>query len=121
MTLQETIELMQEIKNFYPRFEMGDMTIKAWNSRLQYIPLTTAQKLLHNYVDNDDKNRVPPLSVFISKNRDDSWHFAKVDPARNILLWMPTPELKIEKIVRWNRKKELWEDQDGYEWGFPGE
>ncbi len=121
MTKEEVLRLCERIKNFYPQFTFPPEKVDAWLSRLQYVKLKDAMDALNGYVDEDTTGRVPALGVLINKPKDDVWQFARVDAARNILLWMPTPEKKIEKLVRWNQKKNVWEDEDGYEWGFPGE
>ncbi len=118
MTKDEVLRLCERIKNFYPQFSYPPEKVEAWLSRLQYVKFENAMRSLNEYVDEDTTNRVPALGVLINKPKEDVWQFAKVDEARRILLWMPTPDKKIEKRVIWNKDQGLWEDEDGYLWGY---
>ena len=119
MTAKEVEDLMKLIKNYYSTFSLATETIKAWAMRLQHRDYNTCIEALNKYVDTSESNRPPTLSVFMNYSKvGDVWQYARLDAARGFVLWMPTPDTKIEVPVKWNSLSQAWEDDEGRLWDY---
>lgn len=134
MSREEIEELLKQIKAFYPRFE-GVQTVNgafqvnpdvtdSWFRRIGYMSADRARKVLDSYLESDDAQKVPHVSLWVSEGQNDARvaHATAVfDRRRGIILWTPDADGKTTEIpVTWNARLGAYMDAEGRLWAFPG-
>ena len=121
MTKFEASILMQEIKKFYPKFDIAQPTVDAWYERLQHVTYNNARMSFHDYLDNDTSNRAPAIGVLMGrKGAAEVRTTMTLDAARKAVIWKPEADGKTYEIpVRHDAKADWWEDEDGRIYSLP--
>lgn len=121
MTKFEASILMQEIKKFYPKFDIAQPTVDAWFERLQYVTYNNARMSFNEYLDNDTSNRAPAIGVLMGrKGGTEIRTTMTLDAARKTVIWKPEADGKTYEIpVRYDAKADWWEDEDGRIYSLP--
>lgn len=65
MTVKETKSFMEEIKAFYPSFQIEDYLISQWSSQLKDCPLLKAKDFFENHKKGSLKEKEPNLRYFV--------------------------------------------------------
>ncbi len=65
MTVKETKSFMEEIKAFYPNFQIETYLVDQWSSQLKECPLLKAKDYLENHKIGSMKEKEPNLKYFV--------------------------------------------------------
>lgn len=134
MERQEIMELLKQIKIFYPRFDavekveggfrLNPDVIDSWYKRLGYMSRERAFQILNRYMESEDGQKTPHISLWINGGKQDmrtARCTAVFDRQRGIAIWTPDEGLPAEEVpLSWNYRRGAYEDAEGRLWAFPG-
>ena len=135
MTREETMELLRQIKVFYPRFDgveksgagyaINPVVIDSWYKRIGYMSLERAIAILDAYMATENGSRTPTISVWLNGGRVGAKVgriTATLDRQHGVLIWQPGDDGKVyEKKIAYNEKRGVWTTEDGYDYVIAGE
>ena len=129
MTREETMELLKQIKVFYPRFDgvekSGDgyainpAVTDSWFKRIGYMSLERALKILDGYMSTENGSRTPTISLWMNNGRtamQGGEITATLDRRNGVLVWKPESDKTFEKKISYNRQRGVWTTEDGYDY-----
>lgn len=133
MTREEVTKLLTQIKVFYSRFDGVEKTVAgyavnpavadSWFRRIGYMEYGKALAILDGYMASESGSRTPTISLWMNGGRNAAQAgrcTATLDRRNSCILWQPEEGGKVyEKPVKWNARREVWEDEDGYEYIIP--
>lgn len=135
MTKDEIGKLLAQIKIMYPRFDNVDRTddgfdihpavIDSWYQRLGWMEYDRAIKILDNYMESENGNRVPTIALWMNNGKayrnSDDYVSATWDARHQCIVWKPDPDGKtFELQAQWSEQEGCYIDQEGKRWAFAG-
>lgn len=133
MTREEIIKLLIQIKVFFSRFDGVEKTASgyavnpavadSWHRRIGFMEYQKALVILDSYMASENGSRTPTISLWMNAGRIATKAgrcTATLDRKHSCIMWQPEEGGRVyEKPVKWNARREVWEDEDGYEYIIP--